>query len=107
MPWGRNNNIWCNPPFGVEHAWVEKAVLESAWSSGNRIAMIFPVKSSMKWWSLVVRHASNILFVQGRMKFVGMKWQAPFPVVLVLFSRQVPVVTPKLGIIDRQGAIIG
>ena len=98
---------WCNPPFGSEETWVTKACFETQGTgSTTKVAMIFPVKSSMKWWRLVIKFASNILFVEGRMKFVGMKWQAPFPVVLVLFNCHDLAGVPKLGIINRSGEIV-
>jgi phage N-6-adenine-methyltransferase len=103
---------WMNPPYGksenackddcskkicVERGyhleeylpgvsdWVEKAIKES----GNRsttIVCLLPARTETDWFQSVWDNADILLFLKGRLKFVGAKEVAPFPSVIAVFS---------------------
>lgn len=107
QPWtrpeivGRPTRVWCNPPYDNEGAWMLKAATEAAFS-----VVFVPAKTSMAWWRLVTRRAAILLFVQGRMKFVGMKWDAPFASALVVFDPVRKEGPPLLGHITKKGQLV-
>lgn len=69
--------------------WVAKAYLES--TMGALVVCLLPSRTETKWWhKYVMRHASDIWFIAGRLKFeddngnpVG---TAPFPSAIVIFD---------------------
>lgn len=66
--WGYLN--WCNPPYGRKQvSWVEKAL--SVWYyEQKRTLMLLPAKTGTKLWQdTIFKHASNICFIRGRLKF--------------------------------------
>lgn len=98
QPW--SGRVWCNPPYGEEGSWVLKAATEPAFS-----VLLMPAKTSMGWWQIVIRRAAILLFVRGRMRFVGMKWDAAFASVLVVFDPE-RTGPPILGQISKNGELL-
>lgn len=98
QPW--EGKAWCNPPFGDEASWVVKAATEPAFT-----VMLVPVKSSMAWWSVVIRRASILLFIKGRVRFVGMQWDAPFACALIVWDPKQKG-PPILGQISKKGVLL-
>ena len=66
---------FCNPPFAHIHPWVEKAGLEAA--KGAQVAMLVPVSTGANWWYGFVHDDCHVLFLNGRLTFVGET--APYP----------------------------
>lgn len=69
-PW--RGRVWCNPPYsdGVE-AWVRKAAA-SVREGAEVVVVLVPVDTSTKWWhEVVMRRASEVRFVRGRLSFTN------------------------------------
>ena len=84
--------IFLNPPYGrgVVQQWIAKAVHEVKKENCSQVCCILPARTDTKWWhDLVVRYASHIIFVRGRIKFnkgIEKPESAPFPSVIVVFN---------------------
>ena len=75
---------WMNPPYGREiGAWVRKAY-QSA-QEGATVVCLLPSRTDTRWWHSFVVQASEVHFIQGRLKFGNSKNSAPFPSVVVVF----------------------
>ena len=89
--------VWLNPPYGGQLSrWIEKAYEES--TKDASVLMLIPSRTDTRWFQRIVwPTASKLLFLGGRIKFLGAPSSAPFPSMLVFwengksFSR-VPVV---------------
>lgn len=78
-PW-----LWLNPPYANLSPWVQKCASESA--NGAHIACLVPASVGSNWWrDYVVPHA-YILFLNGRLKFVGAKDFYPKDLCLLLYT---------------------
>lgn len=78
--------VFCNPPYSQISLWVEKsAVLES-----ELTLTLIPVRTDTKWFHQFINKHPNIYieFIKGRLKFGDSKNSAPFPSMLVLFSKE-------------------
>lgn len=73
---------WCNPPFGDIAPWVSKAIEES--KRGCYTAMLVPLSLS-KWW-LEAEQWAYILYLNGRITFVGAIAPYPKDCALLLFT---------------------
>lgn len=95
QPW--SGTVWCNPPygFGIEK-WTRKAVEETMLDSlehpqevCNSVVMLLPARTSRKFFQDDVwNFADEVRFLRGRLKFVGQKWEAPFPSIVVVFKKR-------------------
>jgi phage N-6-adenine-methyltransferase len=83
QPW--TGRIWCNPPYGRGiGAWVKKA----AEADADLVVMLLPARTDTRWWhDYVLRLASDIRFIKGRLKFGSAKNSAPCPSAVVVFRR--------------------
>jgi len=80
--------VWLNPPYGtqIEH-WMRKAH-DSAQTTAKAVVVLVHARTDTKWWHHWVNRASEIWFIEGRLKFVGESGtasSATFPSVLVIF----------------------
>lgn len=74
---------WMNPPYGREIGpWVRKAYESSL--AGATVVCLLPARTDTKWWHDYVEKGER-RFIKGRLKFGGMKDNAPFPNVIVIF----------------------
>lgn len=89
LPW--SGVCWMNPPYGRDiKLWVAKACKEVLEGRAERVVCLLPSRTDTKWWHEIVQpYASRIEFVKGRIKFEGAKESAPFPSVIVVFSRAI------------------
>ena len=79
-------SCWCNPPYGRNvWKWVKKA-----YESDALTVMLFPVRTGTKWFhDYIYNHPGvSIEFLRGRLKFSGVKGEAPFPSMLIIFNRK-------------------
>ena len=75
---------WCNPPYGrTIGLWVKKAY-ESA-LQGATVVCLLPARTDTQWWHEYVTRATEIRFLQGRLKFGNAHHSAPFPSAVVIF----------------------
>lgn len=81
---------FCNPPYGrLQRFFVEKAVIES--QRGATIVMLLPVRTeSILWQEQIFKHASEVRFLRGRLRFGGEDGShgAPFGSAVVVFFPQ-------------------
>lgn len=86
----QDNVCWCNPPYGKTIAdWIDKARTEC--SPNCRIVMLLPARTDTRWFHDYIYNNLDctIEFIKGRLKFSGHKNSAPFPSMLVEFSKKV------------------
>lgn len=79
----QGKRIFCNPPYGPGvRAWLDR-------QAETEIAVyLLPARTDTRWFhEIVLPYATEIRFVQGRLKFGGAKNCAPFPSIIVVFSR--------------------
>ena len=87
-------NVWLNPPYGtqIEH-WMRKAH-DSAntgpafkWRppTASVVVALVHARTDTQWWHHWVNKASEVWFIEGRLKFDGGASSATFPSVLVIF----------------------
>jgi len=84
-PWfGR---VYVNPPYGRSvEAWVDKAVREVRLGRVERVVMLLASRTDTRWFhDLVLKYATAVLFVRGRIRFVGASNSALFPSLVVVF----------------------
>lgn len=79
---------WMNPPYGrAIKLWVEKAYLES--QRGCIVVALLPARTDTDWFHRwIYSKGLKIEFVRGRIVFGGAKWNAPFPSMIVEFSKK-------------------
>ena len=77
-------SCWCNPPYGRQIGkWVEKAYMSSL--IGATVVMLLPARTDTAWFHDYIYGKAEIRFVRGRLKFVGAKYNAPFPSMVAVF----------------------
>lgn len=94
----QGERVFMNPPYGSAiGAWVRKAFEECR--HGALVVCLIPSRTDTAYWHDYVMRASEVRFIRGRVKFVGGKYSAPFPSVVVVFRPNMPannVLQPKL-----------
>lgn len=89
QPW--QGVCWMNPPYGcaIKH-WMAKAYSEAC--HGARVVCLVPARTDTAWWH---DYASRgyVIFLKGRVSFLGGKHTAPFPSAVVVFD-----FSPKSGL---------
>lgn len=89
--WGKSNYV--NPPYDSIRAWLEKALVELEYNR-NKSVFLVPFRPSRKYWfDLIYPKASQILLLEGGIKFGGYSQNAPMPLAVVVFD---PAHTPRL-----------
>jgi phage N-6-adenine-methyltransferase len=85
--WAGNGNVWLNPPYGrdVTEPWVNKAYEES--QKGAVVVCLLPARTETKWFQTLWK-ANHLVFLRGRVRFVGGKSCAPFPSVVAIFGKK-------------------
>lgn len=90
--WG-GETVFCNPPYSPKTknnpgqvAWIEKAYRESE-KPGTTVVMLIPARTDTKAFHKYIYKQSEIRFLPGRIKFVGAKFNAPFPSMVVIFKK--------------------
>lgn len=72
-----------NPPYGPAIARFLKHAQEP-----DVAVFLLPARTDVRWFhELCLPIASEIRFIKGRLKFGGVKKDAPFPSMLVIFRR--------------------
>lgn len=81
--WGAVNFV--NPPYGTAlPKWIQKGYEE--WQKGKTVVMLIPSRTDTKAWHSYVMQATEIRFIQGRLKFDGHANSAPFPSAIIIFK---------------------
>lgn len=75
---------WMNPPYGRSiNKWVQKAYESSL--NGATVVCLLPARTDTRWFHDYCMKG-EIRLVKGRLKFNGVKWNAPFPNMVVVFG---------------------
>jgi hypothetical protein len=83
---GEKALIFCNPPYRA--AWYTKIAEEAArLRDGQHMIALLPAKVGTSYFYSLVQHASAIVFVRGRLTFVGAPDPAPFESALLYFGK--------------------
>lgn len=67
---------WLNPPYSAIGPWVERAYLEAR-DNRAKTAVLIPASVGANWWRDWVHNKALVLFLNGRLTFVGCT--APYP----------------------------
>lgn len=88
-----NDVCWMNPPYGRSITdWVKKAYEES--NRGSIVVGLVPARTDTRWFhDYVYNKADDILFLKGRVKFVGGDSCAPFPSMVVVWGSTIDSIT--------------
>lgn len=85
----RQGRVWLNPPYGrgVTEPWVAKVIDELGKADGIESAtLLLKADTDQPWFhDLVMRHAHEVIFLRGRVHFVGAPSGAPFRSMVVWF----------------------
>lgn len=76
--------VFCNPPFGDISPWVVKAYMQSI--QGAKVAMLVPASVGANWWRDSVDGKAHVLFLNGRLTFVGEKGPYPKDCAILLYT---------------------
>lgn len=80
--------VWINPPYDRHKTplWVEKAFREA--KKGVTVVALLAARPDTKMWHKFILNQPNVKveFIEGRLRFVGAKYPAPFPSALVIFN---------------------
>ena len=77
---------WMNPPYGRQIGeWVKKAYTSA--KEGATVVCLLPSRTDTKWFQDYCLQATDIRFIKGRLKFGESKNSAPFPSVIVVFTK--------------------
>lgn len=74
---------WLNPEFADIHPWVDKAWRASR--LGAQVAVLVPASVGSLWWKECVHEKAYVLFLNGRIKFVGSEDYYPKDLALLLY----------------------
>lgn len=87
----QGERVWLNPPYQNRKPgqidWVRKAFHEVKDNGCELVACLLPARTDTKLFHTYVMHATTVLFVCGRLRFVGAPASAVFPSMLVVFER--------------------
>ena len=92
--------VFMNPPYGRDISkWMEKAEFEAR--QGALVVCLVPARTDTKWFQRAFRHASEIVFLKGRLKFEGAGTDsAPFPSALVIYgAKQIEYELTEFGVV--------
>lgn len=79
--------VFVNPPYSKVKDWVYKACDSIHYGHCDQVVMLVASRTDTKWWAHMWGYAKRLLFLQGRVTFVGAKSGAPFPSAVVELRR--------------------
>lgn len=88
QPWTFDGWGWLNPPFSDLAPWVKKAHEEMI--KGARTAMLVPAGVGANWWRDHVHNKAHVLFLNGRIMFVGHHQPYPKDCALLIYAKAWP-----------------
>jgi phage N-6-adenine-methyltransferase len=95
-----------NPPYGRKIGAFMRKAAESA-KAGATVVCLVPARTDTRWWIETCCAASEIRWINGRVKFVkedGQGAPAPFPSALVIFRP--PAAEPDVAIHRRTRKVV-
>jgi phage N-6-adenine-methyltransferase len=86
QPWNFSPGFgWCNPPFSDLAPWARKGYEESL--KGARTTMLVPASVGSNWWRDWTHDKAHVLFLNGRITFVGHEDPYPKDLALLIYAR--------------------
>ena len=83
-----NGNIYVNPPYSNIEPFLLKGIAELKTGKADKCIYLIPVRSDVKYWhNIIMKYASEIRFIKGRLHFNESKSPAPIPCVLIIFDK--------------------
>jgi hypothetical protein len=80
VPWN-GRRVFCNPPYGPS---IRKWLLRG--TEADVAVFLLPARTDTIWFhEIVLRGASEIRFIRGRLRFGDNAGRAPFPSMIVVF----------------------
>ena len=83
-PW--RGRVWCNPPYGDQIPPFMLKAFESA-QAGAVVAMLIPARTDTRAFHEIGSKAAEILFLKGRVTFMGAPGNAPFSSAVLIFAK--------------------
>ena len=81
-------NTFCVVDHAAVEQWVKKAHDESQRSGVDCVVCLCPARTNTEYFhNIVLKEASEVRFIKGRLKMQGHAKQSPFPSCVVVFSR--------------------
>lgn len=80
-PW--YGNVWCNPPYSMLRQFADKALAEVTSGQCVFVTFLIPARTDTRAFQALAKHASEIVFLAGRVKFEPGTQSAPFPSAIV------------------------
>jgi len=81
-------NVYINPPYSNIEPFIKKGIEEIQSGRAKKCVYLIPMRSDTKYWhEFIMKYASEIRFVKGRLNFNESKSPAPFPVALIIFDK--------------------
>lgn len=75
--------VYVNPPYGMAlPVWAQKIQQERG--RLKTIVTLVPARTDTGWWRTLVEGAAYVVFIAGRLRFLGAPASAPFPSALVV-----------------------
>jgi len=96
------HTVFVNPPYGRGISdWIKKGFQESQ-KPNTKVVMLLPARTDTKYFHEYVMQADEVFFVKGRLKFGDSSNSAPFPSMIVVFTKIPPWgPSPSFGAIER------
>lgn len=87
QPW--KGKVFVNPPYGRKwkDAWIRKCHQEVAEGRADLVVALLPSRTDTPGWHDYIMEATHVIFVRGRIHFVGGAYAAPFPSVIVVWEK--------------------
>jgi phage N-6-adenine-methyltransferase len=84
--WGK---VFVNPPYGRKwtQAWIRKCHEEVAEGRADLVVALLASRTDTPGWHDHIMEATHVIFVRGRIRFVGAQHSAPFPSVIVVWQK--------------------
>lgn len=85
LPW--RGRCFMNPPFSQVADFCKKAFEESR--AGRCLVVgLLAARTDTRYFHDYIYRKTKIRFIKGRVKFMGAKWPAPFPSIIVIWKRR-------------------
>ena len=91
---------WMNPPYGKDIVkWVKKASEEA--KKGSLIVALLPARTDTAWFHKYVLPYADLVFLRGRVRFVGESSSAPFPSIIAQYIPNTDIATSDLNTVVK------
>lgn len=84
---GRNLKLFCNPPFSKLKD-IPKWIKHNFCDLNNEIYLLIPARTDTKYFHEMIQLKPFIYFIKGRLKYNDVDKSAPFPTILLHFTKE-------------------